>query len=248
MSREERQREREKERKKREKREKGREREQKRHEVAKRNWERCGVVHAMRYAVRPSRRGRAARYSPAPAGLASPHLVSPRLASPRLASPRFASPCLASPRLASPRLVSPHLVLARRGAARLGAVCHAAVLPADIFIGGRTTCDRLRGIRTDAVFCPFVSPVSPPGRSNDSPVYPFSLSIAAALPTPPLPPSRGPLSSALASLAPPSRPIRGRYHRGAARRGGTPLKRRRVTPLDADQRGPARKDDILAVG
>lgn len=46
---------------------------------------------------------------------------------------------------------------ARHGAARLdatrrGAVCHAVVLPADIFIGGRTTCNRLRGIRTERCF------------------------------------------------------------------------------------------------
>lgn len=41
----------------------------------------------------------------------------------------------------------------RRGLrAQLGAVCHAVVLPADIFIGGRATCNRLRGIRTERCF------------------------------------------------------------------------------------------------
>lgn len=40
----------------------------------------------------------------------------------------------------------------RRGATRLGAVCHAVVLPADIFIGGLATCNRLRGIRTERCF------------------------------------------------------------------------------------------------
>lgn len=38
-------------------------------------------------------------------------------------------------------------------ATRHGVVCHAVVvLPADIFIGGRATCNRLRGIRTERCF------------------------------------------------------------------------------------------------
>lgn len=41
---------------------------------------------------------------------------------------------------------------ARHGSARRGAVCHAVVLPADIFIGDRATCNRLRGIRTERCF------------------------------------------------------------------------------------------------
>lgn len=41
---------------------------------------------------------------------------------------------------------------ARLGSARRGAVCHAVVLPADIFIGDRATCNRLRGIRTERCF------------------------------------------------------------------------------------------------
>lgn len=41
---------------------------------------------------------------------------------------------------------------ARRDATRRGAVCHAVVLPADIFIGGRATCNRLRGIRIERCF------------------------------------------------------------------------------------------------
>lgn len=39
-----------------------------------------------------------------------------------------------------------------RASARRGAVCHAVVLPADIFIGDRATCNRLRGIRTERCF------------------------------------------------------------------------------------------------
>lgn len=39
-----------------------------------------------------------------------------------------------------------------RASARRGAVCHAVVLPADIFIGGRATCNRLRGIRIERCF------------------------------------------------------------------------------------------------
>lgn len=50
-----------------------------------------------------------------------------------------------------------YAVTLRRGYAavsgpRRGAVCHAVVLPADIFIGDRATCNRLRGIRTERCF------------------------------------------------------------------------------------------------
>lgn len=64
---------------------------------------------------------------------------------------------------------------ARLGSARRGAVCHAVVLPADIFIGGRATCNRLRGIRTERCFAHLYPRFAARPIQRQPPVYPFSL-------------------------------------------------------------------------
>jgi len=108
--------------------------------------------------------------------------------------------------------------------AQHGAVCHAVVLPADIFIGGRATCNRLRGIRTERCFAH---------------LYPrFAARPIQRQPS--LPGSRSYLSSNARSTFSPPRPARAfrltaaRYH--GPRCSAAKAKRRIVL---SDQRGPA---------
>lgn len=128
------------------------------------------------------------------------------------------------------------------GAARLGAVCHAVVLPADIFIGGRTTCNRLRGIRTERCFAHLYPRFTarPIQRQPSLPV--LALSRLPSHSSPVLS-RRSCLSFAFASLPPPGLPICGRYHcrRGAAKATEGCSSRRRAA-------GAGQRDDILAVG
>lgn len=127
----------------------------------------------------------------------------------------------------------------RRGAARFdsarrGAVCHAVVLPADIFIGGRATCNRLRGIRTERCFAHLYPRFAARPIQRQPSLSVLALSRFFSLP--PSSPSLSHLSFtsfSLSPLLPRFRSPRDRYH--------YPLKRLRVVLSDVEQRGPARE-------
>lgn len=161
--------------------------------MAKRNWERCGVVHDVvcRGAL-------------------------------DVAVPRYPRACGDSG--------------ARRGSARLGAVCHAVVLPADIFIGGRTTCNRLRGIRTERCFAHLYPRFTarPIQRQPSLPVLALSRLPSQLLARPPS------VVPAFLSRLPPFL-LLDSLSAAAITAGAAPLKRPRVVLLDVEQRGPARE-------
>lgn len=129
---------------------------------------------------------------------------------------------------------------ARRGAARRDSTrrdaarcATAVVLPADIFIGGRATCNRLRGIRTERCFAHLYP------RFAARPIQRQPSLSVLALSRFSLPPSSPSLSHlsftsfSLSPLLPRFRSPRDRYH--------YPLKRLRVVLSDVEQRGPARE-------
>lgn len=144
---------------------------------------------------------------------------------------------------------------ARSSAARFGAVCHAVVLPADIFIGGRATCNRLRGIRTERCFAHLYPRFA--GRPIQRQPSLLVLALSRRFPSTPRPLSflhriRSPfilcspqlvsflslsLISSSCSFRPPAR-----YH--------CPwhLKRPRIVPFRRRPAGAKPRDDILAAG
>lgn len=127
---------------------------------------------------------------------------------------------------------------ARHGAARLdatrrGAVCHAVVLPADIFIGGRTTCNRLRGIRTERCFVHLYPRFAARPIQRQPSLYPFSLYRASLLPPSSLlRRSHTFLSSRLSSSSPAALSVSA----PATAVRAMPLKRPRIVLSDIEQR------------
>jgi len=133
-------------------------------------------------------------------------------------------------------LGSARLSAMRRDATRCAAPHRAVVLLADIFIGGRATCNRLRGIRTERCF----AHLYPRFAARPIQRQP-SLSVLAPsrFPLPASSPSLSHFSftsySSLVALSVSG----GRYQ--------YPLKRLRVVLPDVEQR-ISHRDDILAVG